>query len=471
MPFDDAPNHADVLVLGAGPGGYVAAIRAAQLGLSVVIIEGRWWGGVCLNVGCIPTKALLRNAEVADLVTRQGGAFGLTGDLHVDYATGWKRSRDVASRMSDGVRFLMKKNSIRAVEGWGKFTGPHTVEVQQSDGATTTWSFDHAIIATGATPKVLPGMTVDDRVMTYEQLITADHLPNSLVVAGSGAIGVEFATIAAAFGTDVTIVEYLDRLAPNEDEAVSAELARAFRKRGIKSMTGTAVRHVQQSEDGVIVDVAPAGGGEGTTIRADALLLALGFAPRTDGFGLEQTGVSPNGNGFIDVDHEMRTSVPHVFAIGDVTGKMMLAHVAERQGVIAAETIAGKHPMPLDYDSVPRATYCEPQIGSVGLTKAQAEAEGYSVKVSRFPFAANGKAQSLGESAGFVMLVADAETGLMLGAHMVGPDVTELLPELVLAKTWGLTMEQLAITIHAHPSLSEAVMEAAEGISGTAIDV
>jgi len=471
MANDAGVNHVDVLVLGAGPGGYVAAIRAAQLGLSVAVVEGRWWGGVCLNVGCIPTKALLRNAEVADIVTRHGAVFGVSGDVRIDYATGWNRSRDVATRMAGGVKFLMKKNGIQAVDGWGMFTGPHTMTVQQSDGSTIGWEFDHAIVSTGATPKTLPGVVIGGRIMTYEQLILTETLPKSLVIAGSGAIGVEFATTMSCYGVEVTIAEYLDRLVPTEDESVSAELTKAFRKRGIKIMTGTAVQGIEDTGDGVVMHVAPAGGGEGSTIEAEAALVALGFAPRTEGFGLEQTGVQLDGRGFIGVDDGMRTNIPHVFAVGDVTGKLMLAHVAQRQGVIAAETIAGLHPAALDYVSMPRATYCEPQIASLGWTKAQAEAEGLPVKVSRFPFSANGKAQSLGEPGGFVMLVADADSGALLGAHMIGPGVTELLPELVLAKTWGLTAEQVATTVHAHPSLSEAVMEAAEGIFGAPIDV
>jgi len=471
MAIDGASNHVDVLVLGAGPGGYVAAVRAAQLGFKTAVVEGRWWGGVCLNVGCIPAKALLRNAEVVDLVTRQGPAFGITGDAHIDYSAGWHRSRDVAAKMSRGVKFLMKKNDILAIDGWGTFTSPSSMTVEGADGAISQLEFDHAIISTGATPKTLPEVVIGGRVMTYEQLILSERLPNSLVIAGSGAIGVEFATIMSGFGVDVTIVEYLDRLVPAEDEAISAELTRAFRKRGIKTLTSTAVQGVEQSEHGVDVLVAPTSGGEGRTLQAEAMLMALGFAPRTDGFGLELTGVSLNERGCIDVDAGMRTNVPHIFAVGDVTGKLMLAHVAQRQGVIAAETIAGEHPAPLDYDSVPRATYCEPQIASVGWTQAQAEVEGASVKVSRFPFSANGKAQGLGEPGGFVMLVADAAHDELLGAHMIGAGVTEMLPELVLAKTWDLTADEIAVTVHAHPSLSEVVMGAAQGLAGVAIDL
>jgi len=464
-------ENTDLVILGAGPGGYVAAVRAAQLGLSVAVVEGRWWGGVCLNVGCIPTKALVQNAEVADLVTRRGAAFGIGGDVTVDYTAGWRRSRDVAATMAKGVRHLMAKNGIRAVDGWGTFTGPHSLTVVQADGQVSEWTYRNAIIATGATPKTLPGVDAGGPVMTYEQLIMAEQLPKSLVIAGSGAVGVEFACIAASFGSDVTVVEYLDRLVPNEDEAVGKELARAFRRRGIETRTATAVKDVHIDGDGVVVGVEPTAGGEASELRADALLLALGFDPRTKGFGLETTGVALDGRGFIGTDDAMRTNVPHIFAIGDVTGKLMLAHVAQRQGIVAAETIAGLHPLPIDYDSIPRATYCDPQIASVGLTEAQAKAAGHQVKVSRFPFAANGKAQGMGEPGGFAMLVADAAHDELLGAHLIGPGVTELLPELVLAKTWGLTTDKIALTVHAHPTLSEVVKGAAEGIVGTPIDL
>lgn len=466
-----ASHQVDLAILGAGPGGYVAAVRAAQLGLTVAVIEGRWWGGVCLNVGCVPTKALVQNAEVADLVTRRATTFGISGDVSVDYTAGWRRSRDVASTMSKGVRHLMKKNGVQAIDGWGTFTGPHSLSVAQADGQTSEWTFGNAIIATGAAPKTLPGIGIGGPVMTYEQLIMAEELPKSLVIAGSGAIGVEFASIAASFGTKVTLVEYLDRLVPNEDEAVSKELARAFRQRGIEARVATAVRGVNTAGGRVTVEVEPVAGGEAALLQADALLLALGFEARTRGFGLETTGVALDARGFIATDGLMRTNVPRIFAIGDVTGKLMLAHVAQRQGVIAAEAIAGQQPLPIDYDSMPRATYCDPPIASVGLTEAQAKAAGYDVKVSRFPFAANGKARGMGEPGGFAMLVADAAHGELLGAHLVGPGVTELLPELVLAKTWDLTAGEIAVTVHAHPTLSEVVKGAAEGIVGSPIDL
>ncbi|MCL2653063.1 MAG: dihydrolipoyl dehydrogenase [Propionibacteriaceae bacterium] len=464
------PHQVDVIIVGSGPGGYVAAVRAAQLGLKVAIVEGRWWGGVCLNAGCIPAKALVRNAEVAELVTKHGTDFGLKGDVTVDYTVGWRRSRDVADRMAKGVRHLMKKNRIEAIDGWATFTGPNSLSVAQADGAVSEWTFQHAIVATGAHPKLLPGVSVGGPVMTYEQMIMAESLPKSLIIAGSGAVGVEFASIAASFGVDVTIVEFLDRIVPNEDETISKELTRALTQRGIKIHTGTAVTNVRANRK-VTVTTEPASGGEPGKLRADALLLALGFAPNTGGFGLDATGVTLNDGGFIATDDLMRTSVPSIFAIGDVTGKLMLAHVAQRQGVIAAEVIAGLQPEPIDYDSIPRATYTDPPIGSLGLTVAQARDAGYDVKVSRFPFAANGKAQGLGEPGGFALLVADATHHEILGAHLIGADATELLPELVLAKTWDLTAEEVGVTVHAHPTLSEVVKGAAEGIVGHAIDL
>jgi len=461
-------RHVGLVVLGAGPGGYVAAIRAAQLGLDVAVIEARWWGGVCLNVGCIPTKALLRNAEIADLIVRQGAAFGIGGQIEVDYTAGWRRSRAVADTMSRGVHFLMEKNHVATIEGRGVFTGPHAMTV--ADATTSELTFDHAIIATGAVPMTLPNVRIGSRVMTYEQLILAETLPKRLVIAGSGAVGMEFATLASSFGCAVTIVESLDRLAPAEDEAVSRELTRAFRRRGIDVLTGVAVTAAEESESGLIVQLTPSGGGERRSIEADALLVATGFAAPAPESGLDAAGVRLDDRGFIAVDDVMATNVPHIHAVGDVTGKMMLAHVAERQGVVAAEAIAGGRPKPIDYDSVPRATYCEPSIASLGLTTAQATASGRRVKVGRFQLAANGKAQALGEPGGFVMLVADADSHELLGAHMVGSGVTELLPELVLAKTSGLTTDDLAVAIHAHPSLSEAIKGAAEAVSGQTID-
>lgn len=443
----------------------MAAIRAAQLGKRVGIIESRYWGGVCLNVGCIPTKALIRNAELVHLLGRDAAKFGISGNFSFDYGVAFARSRAVAERMAKGVHFLMKKNGIEEISGWGTFTDARGIDVRAQDGQVRHITFDAAIIATGATTKHLANTSMSDRVVDYERLILSDHLPTSVVVAGSGAIGLEFGYVLAAYGVDVTIVEYLNRIAPTEDPEVSAELARAFRGYGIKTLTSTRVETVVETEDGASVSVAPAGGGERSELKADVLLQAVGFAPRLEGYGLENTGVTAS-NGAIGIDDRMETSVPGIFAIGDVTGKLMLAHTAEAQAVIAAEALAGEATQPIDYRMIPRAIYCNPQIASFGHTQASAEEAGFTVKVAKFPFQANGKAQGLGEPGGFVKLIADATTDELLGAHMIGADVTELLPELTLAQLYSLRAQEVALNIHAHPTLSESIKEAAEGLSG-----
>ena len=462
--------HYDVVVLGAGPGGYVAAIRAAQLGLSVAIVERKYWGGVCLNVGCIPSKALLRNAELAHIFHAEAKTFGISGEVTFDFGVAHRRSRGVADRMAKGVHFLMKKNKITEYDGWGEFTDANTIVVQ-SDNDSTTLSFDSAIIATGSQTRLLPGTSLSDRVVTYEEQIVTDELPKSIVIAGAGAIGVEFGYVLANYGVDVTIVEFLDRIVPLEDPEVSAELARSYKKLGIRVLTSTKVDSIDDSGDSVKVTVSPAAGGESTVLEADKVLQAIGFSPRTDGFGLDKTGVELTERGAIAIDGFMRTNVPHLYAIGDVTAKLMLAHNAEAMGIVAAETIAGVETMEIDYAMVPRATYCQPQIGSFGYTEQQAKDRGYDVRVAKFPFAANGKAHGLGDAAGFVKLIADAKYGEILGAHMIGPDVTELLPELTLAQQWDLTADEVSRNIHAHPTLSETLKEVAHGISGHMINV
>ena len=462
--------HYDVVVLGAGPGGYVAAIRAAQLGLSVAIVERKYWGGVCLNVGCIPSKALLRNAELAHIFHAEAKTFGISGEVTFDFGVAYRRSRGVADRMAKGVHFLMKKNKITEYDGWGEFTDANTIVVQ-SDNDSTTLSFDSAIIATGSQTRLLPGTSLSDRVVTYEEQIVTDELPKSIVIAGAGAIGVEFGYVLANYGVDVTIVEFLDRIVPLEDPEVSAELARSYKKLGIRVLTSTKVDSIDDSGDSVKVTVSPAAGGESTVLEADKVLQAIGFSPRTDGFGLDKTGVELTERGAIAIDGFMRTNVPHLYAIGDVTAKLMLAHNAEAMGIVAAETIAGVETMEIDYAMVPRATYCQPQIGSFGYTEQQAKDRGYDVRVAKFPFAANGKAHGLGDAAGFVKLIADAKYGEILGAHMIGPDVTELLPELTLAQQWDLTADEVSRNIHAHPTLSETLKEVAHGISGHMINV
>ena len=462
--------HFEVVVLGAGPGGYVAAVRAAQLGLKTAIIELKYWGGVCNNVGCIPTKSLLRNAEIAHIFNHEADVFGISGDVTFDFGAAWKRSRTAADRMAKGVHFLMKKNKITEIDGWGTFTDDHTLSVKGPNG-TETVTFDNVIISSGATTRLLPGTSLTERVVTYEEQIMTDNLPGSMIIAGAGAIGVEFAYVMANYGVAVTLVEFLDRIVPLEEREVSTELAKAYKKLGVTVLAGTKVETIDDSGAQVRVTVSPTKGGDSRVLEADKVMQAIGFAPRTEGYGLEKTGVKLSDRDAIEIDDYMRTNVPHVYAIGDCTGKLLLAHTAEAQGVVAAETIAGAETMPVNYDMIPRATYCQPQIGSFGYTEQQAKDKGYDVKTAKFPFTANGKAHGLGEASGFVKLVADAKYGEILGLHMIGPDVTELLPELTLAQLWDLTAEEVARNVHAHPTLSEALKEVAHGVSGHMINL
>jgi dihydrolipoamide dehydrogenase len=466
----------DVVVLGAGPGGYVAAIRASQLGLKTAVVELKYWGGVCLNVGCIPSKALLRNAELAHILTHEKDTFGITGDASMDFKPTHARSREVSEGVVKGVHFLMKKNKIEEINGWGTFTGPKTIDVKQEDGSTRTVTADNVIIATGATTRLVPGVALSQNVVTYEEQILDNTLPRSMVIGGSGAIGVEFAYIMKNFGVDVTIVEFLDRMVPTEDAEVSKELLKHYKKLGVNVLLSTAVKGVEDTGSGVRVTVAPAAGAPSDgqseqVIEADKFLAAFGFAPRLDGYGLEATGVQTTDRGAVAIDDFGRTNVDGVFAIGDVTGMLMLAHTAEAQGVVVAETIAGAETMPVEYDFIPRATYCQPQIASFGYSEEQAKEKGYDVKVAKFPFSANAKAKGLGDAVGFVKVVADAKYNEIIGAHLIGPDVTELLPVLTLAQKWDLTADEVARNVFAHPTLSEAVKEAVEGIAGHMINL
>jgi dihydrolipoamide dehydrogenase len=457
--------HFDVVVVGAGPGGYVAAIRAAQLGLKTAVVEEKYWGGVCLNVGCIPSKALLRNAELAHIFTHEQKTFGIKvdGTVSFDYSAAWQRSRKVADGRVKGVHFLMKKNGITEYNGWANFTDDHTLTVGDE-----TITFGHAILAVGATTRLLPNTQVSDRVVTYEEQIMTEDLPESIIIAGAGAIGVEFAYVMHNYGVKVTIVEFLDRMVPLEDAEVSAELLKRYKKMGVDVRVGTRVESIDESGPKVRVTVTKNGAQE--VLEADKVMQAIGFVPRVEGYGLENTGVKLTDRGAIDIDGRGRTSVPHIFAIGDVTAKLMLAHTAESMGIIAAETIAGAETMELDYVMIPRATFCQPQIASFGYTEEQAREKGFDVQVAKFPFTANGKAHGLAEPGGFVKLISDAKHGELLGGHIIGPEATELLPELTLAQQWDLTVHEVARNVHAHPTLSEAVKEAVHGLAGHMIN-
>ncbi|MFD7922103.1 dihydrolipoyl dehydrogenase [Streptomyces sp. NPDC059740] len=466
-------DHFDVVVLGAGPGGYTAAVRCRQLGLSVAVVEEKYWGGVCLNVGCIPSKALLRNAELAHTFTHEAETFGIrtSGPVTVDYGPAHERSRTVAEGRVAGVHYLMRKNGITEVDGRGTFTDDRTLRVALADGGSRTLTFDHCIIAAGATTRLLPGTGLSDRVVTYEEQILSRELPESIVIAGAGAIGVEFAYVLHNYGVKVTVVEFLDRMVPTEDAEVSKELARQYKKLGIEVLTSTRVEAIDDTDPSGPVKVRVTRAGQEQTLEAAKVLQAIGFAPRTEGYGLETTGVRLTERGAIETDARGRTNVPHLYAIGDVTGKLMLAHAAESMGVIAAETIAGAETMEIDWVMVPRATYCRPQIASFGYTEAQARDAGFDVKVAKFPFTANGKAHGIGEPTGFVKIVSDQRYGEFLGAHLIGPDVTELLPELTLAQQWDLTVHEVARNVHAHPTLGEAVKEAVHGLAGHMINM
>ena len=462
-----ADNKFDLIVLGAGPGGYVSAIRAAQLGLKVAVVEQKYWGGVCLNVGCIPAKSLIKNAEVAHTFKHQAEEFGISGDVTFDYGAAFDRSRKVSDGIVKGVHFLMKKNKITEIDGRGTFVDAHTIEV---DGEKYT--FDNAIIATGSVVKTLPGVELSENVVSYEELIVDRDLPDSMVVIGAGAIGMEFAYVLANYGVEVTVVEFLDRVLPNEDADVSKEITKAYKKLGITFKTAHKTTEVRDKGDSVEVDIESADGKKNDTLVVDKVLVAVGFAPRVEGIGLEAAGVELTDRGAIAIDEQMRTNVDGIYAIGDVTAKLQLAHVAEAQGVVAAETMAGAETQTLgDYRMMPRATFSEPQVASFGLTEAQAKDEGFDVKVSKFPYSANGKALGQGDPTGFVKLVADGTHGELLGAHLVGANVSELLPELTLAQMWDLTAAEIARNVHTHPTLSEAIKETAEGIEGHMINL
>jgi dihydrolipoamide dehydrogenase len=459
-----ATHSVDVAVVGTGPGGYVAAIRCSQLGLRVAAVEDDRPGGVCLNWGCIPTKALLRNAEVVNLFHRAAD-FGITlQGFQADYAEAVKRSRAVADRMAKGVEFLFRKNKITLVRGTGRLTAPTTVEVSTAAGMETITARS-VILATGSGPKSLPGVTIDEqRVISSNGAVRNERVPASLIVIGAGAVGVEFADVYASYGVPVTLLEALPRIMPIEDEEVSAHLARSFTRRGIALKTGAKVASVKPGGPGVVVETS-----EGR-LEAEQVLMAVGRAPRVARIGLEALGVTLE-RGFVKVSPRMETSVKGIYGIGDMAGAPLLAHKAMAEGVVAAEAIAGRDPRPLDYGNVPSCTYCRPQVASIGLTEAGARETGRDITVGKFPFTASGKAVALGETEGFVKVVADKASGEILGVHILGPEATEIIHEFAVGRTLEATLEEMIHTIHAHPTLSEAALEATLAALGQAIHI
>jgi dihydrolipoamide dehydrogenase len=466
----------DVLVIGAGPAGYVSAIRAAQLGQKTAIVDKQWLGGVCLNVGCIPSKSLLKNAEVAHTLRERGKEFGFSFEnLKLDFPAAVKRARQVSDRLTKGVGFLMKKNNITVYMGTAKLTATpsstlRTVSVTDKDGKLTELAAKNIVVATGASAAVPTAWKTDgQKVVTYLEAIFQEKLPKSAIIIGAGAIGMEFATIWNSYGVEVTVVEMLPHILPLEDGEAAAEVAKVYAKRGVKLLAGHKVEAVETTKAGVKVTVSV--GGETKPLEAEQALVAIGFRPNFKGLGLEEVGVKLSERGFVEIDEKMATNIPGIWAIGDVTGKLMLAHVGSAMGIVCAENIAEAETVTLDYEMMPRATYCQPQVASFGLTEAQAKERGHTVKVGRFPFQANGKALGLGDYAGWVKLIVDEQYGEILGATMVGPEVTELLPELTLARMMELTPAEIARNVHAHPTLSEALMEAAHAAEGSPIHI
>lgn len=459
----------DVLVIGSGPGGYVAAIRAAQLGKKVGIVERAELGGICLNWGCIPTKALLRSAEVYEMI-KHSADFGLSVEKYqVDFPKVIKRSRGVADRLSKGVAFLMKKNKITTVMGTARLAGKGTVEVKLNDGGKETIKAANILIATGARARQIPGMEADgQRVLTYREAMVIDKMPASIAIVGAGAIGVEFAYFFRSMGAEVTVIEMLPHLVPVEDEEISAELEKAFKKQGIKIHTGTRVENLKKTKKNVSLTLSKDGKSE--TVTADYALMAIGVQGNIEGLGLEEAGIELN-KGWIKVNQFYQTNVPGVYAIGDIIGPPWLAHVASKEGIVAVEHMAGHKVVPIDYTAIPGCTYCIPQIASVGYTEKKAVEAGYKIKVGRFPVRANGKALGMGESEGFIKIIYDEKYGELLGCHIIGPEATELITEVTLARSVEATYMEVLHTVHPHPTLSEIVAEATHAALGEAIHI
>ncbi len=464
----------DLIVIGSGPGGYVAAIRAAQLGLKTAIVERENLGGICLNWGCIPKKALLKNATVLETLMH-ADEYGITFEnMQVDFSSAVKRSLDVVQRQTKGVGFLMRKNKIEVLEGHAVFTDPHTLQITPAeikpDAKEQTVSAANFIVATGARARDLPGVKVDgEKIMQYREAIRLQEKPASLAVIGAGPIGMELGYFYNAYGTDVTVIEMLDHVLPLEDPEAAAEVAKAFKSKGFKLLTGARTEKVEVKDDGVELTVKDMKKETTQTIKVERVLISIGITPNTENVGLDAAGVQLDKRGYIEIDEYMRTNVPHIYSIGDCTGKLALAHVASAQGIVAAETIAGVETMPIPnekYIFMPRATYCKPEVASLGMTETQAKEAGYEVKVGKFPFLPNGKAVAINAKTGFVKIISDAKYGEILGAHIVGDEATELLPELSLAQMMEITPAEIARNVHAHPTLSEVIMEAAHAVEG-----
>lgn len=465
-----ANHNVDLVVIGSGPGGYVAAIRAQQLGLKTICVEKAELGGVCLNWGCIPSKALLKSAEYANFLSHADEYGFNLNKVDIDFPAVIKRSRGVANQMSNGVKFLFGKYKVQHVAGFGKLKNKNTVEVLDDNGKLTdTISAKYIMIATGARPRILPGIEVDRKnVWTSTEAMLQDEIPNELVIMGSGAIGVEFGYFYNAMGSNVTIVEYQDRIVPVEDKDISKELARSFKKAGIKIITGAKVTSAKSTGKGVEITYEAKGKNE--TLKADKAINAIGVQANLEGIGLEELGIKVE-KGAIVTNNLMQTNIPNIYAIGDVAGAPWLAHKASAEGIAAVEHMAGHGGDGINYLNIPGCTYCVPQIASVGYTEEKAKEAGYDIRVGKFPFSANGKAHGIGKPGGFVKLIFDKKYDELLGAHLIGQDVTEMLGELNVARELGATGKSILKTIHAHPTLSESIMEAAAAAHGETVNI
>ncbi len=458
----------DLIVIGSGPGGYVAAIRASQLGMKVAVVERESLGGICLNWGCIPTKALLKSAQVFQYF-KHAEAYGIAaGDFNPQFDKMISRSRATADKMSKGISFLFKKNKIDTLQGSGRLTAGKKVLVTDAEGKSSEYSAPNIIIATGARSRVLPNLPQDGkRIIGYREAMVLPKQPESMIVVGAGAIGCEFAYFYNSIGTKVTIVEYMDRLVPVEDEEVSKDLARQFKKQGITVKTGSSVEEAKVTDKGVNVRIKGKKGEE--TLETEIVLSAVGITPNLENIGLEELGIKKDKQGRIEVDDYYRTNVPGIYAIGDIVHGPALAHVASAEGITCVESIAGLNPEAIDYGNLPGCTYCQPEIASVGMTEKQAIEAGYEVKVGKFPFTASGKATAAGATEGFVKVIFDAKYGEWLGAHMIGANVTEMIAEVVVARKLETTGHEIIKSVHPHPTMSEAIMEATAAAYGEVI--